>query len=517
MSYFSEEEVRQLIAGGETSTLELKVALPRTAELAERLAGLANAQGGYLILGVADLSLEVVGVDDVKGAVDGLLRAARTVVPALRFSPPEPEIYNLEGKKVVVARVLPSAGPIYQASGVCWVRRGTHTVPLNVDEIVTTAHDRGLVRWELLPVKGATLEDLDMGRVETFLERRASARLRETSHRFRDLNRMLAALNCATEIDGEIVPTYAGLLFFGLNPQLHIPQSEVFCVLWRDKLGVEGYIDRKSMFGTLQELIDSCILFLDSNIRVGGRVVGWKRADYPDYAIEALREALVNALVHRDYSRYGERVRIFFYPDRIEIHSPGLLLPGITIEQMEQGEVISKLRNPTLADLLREVPGYMEQLGSGVRFMINETKRLGLPSPHFREMNEFVVIFNKTAGPIKEANPKSNPRFSSPVTRNTALPASREASAAEQDLRKDLRAVIPDELSTLNNSHTIEQETRLKLAMTYLHQHGSITTLIYRELTGASERTAQRDLDFLAAQGSVKKTGKTRSSRYFLP
>lgn len=71
---------------------------------------------------------------------------------------------------------------------------------------------------------------------------------------------------------------------------------------------------------------------------------------------------------------------MFYYADRVEVHSPGLLLPGITVEQMERGVVQSKLRNPVLAGLLRDLPGYMEQIGSGIRFMLDETKRLGLPA-----------------------------------------------------------------------------------------------------------------------------------------
>jgi predicted HTH transcriptional regulator len=77
------------------------------------------------------------------------------------------------------------------------------------------------------------------------------------------------------------------------------------------------------------------------------------------------------------------------------VHSPGLLLPGITVEQMERGEVQSKLRNPVLAGLLSTVPGYMEQIGSGVRCMLDETKRIGLPAPQFREVSECIVTFQK--------------------------------------------------------------------------------------------------------------------------
>lgn len=149
------------------------------------------------------------------------------------------------------------------------------------------------------------------------------------------------------------------------------------------------------MTGTLQEIIDTTEAFLDRSIAVGARVEGWKRIDIPEYSIEVLREAVIHADVHRDYSKRGERVRVFYSPDRVEVHSPGLLLPGITVEQMQRGEVQSKLRNPVLAGLLSTLPGYIEQIGSGIGFMLDETKRLALPTLEFREMNEVIVTFQK--------------------------------------------------------------------------------------------------------------------------
>lgn len=134
---------------------------------------------------------------------------------------------------------------------------------------------------------------------------------------------------------------------------------------------------------------------------------GFKRIDIPEYSLETLREAVINAVVHRDYSKRGESVRVFCYPDRVEIHSPGLLLPGITVEQMKRGEVQSKLRNPTLANLLKDTPGYMERLGSGIRFMLDETKRIGLPAPQFRETGEFIVTFRKAPVLLPPPTPTS--------------------------------------------------------------------------------------------------------------
>src|SRR5947209_16106375 len=157
MSMITESTLRKLIESGETSTVELKVAVPRPGEMAERLCGLANAQGGFIVIGVEDASLKIVGVPDARMALtkDVILRAARQIQPVLLLDPPEPEVYVLDGKQLVVATVPPNRGAIYQASGVFWVRRGTYTVPLNASEIMEIAYDRGLVSWETQPARKA--------------------------------------------------------------------------------------------------------------------------------------------------------------------------------------------------------------------------------------------------------------------------------------------------------------------------------------------------------------------------
>lgn len=488
MVTLNELELRHIISGGETTTIELKLAPPRPTELAERLCGMANGQGGLVIIGVEDASLKIVGVQDARVAVDVALRAARQIQPVLILDPPEPEIYVVDGKSLVVVSVPPNRGPLYQSSGVCWIRRSTHTMPLTVSEMLEIANDRGLVSWELQPARKATMHDINPERVKSYLNRRSAQSGR--SARLDDLEKVLVGMDCAIVTNtGEIKPTNAGILFFGYEPQQSVPQSEVVCVIYRDELGVGGYVDRRIITGTLQELIDEAETFLSKYIAVGAKIEGWKRIDLPEYPIEALREAIVNAVVHRDYSRVGESMRIFYYSDRIEIHNPGLLLPGITVEQMSRGEVMSKLRNRTMAGLLRDIPGYMERVGSGVRLMLDEMRRMKLPAPEFREMSEFVVTFRNA--PVSSASESS-----------VLLPPSHEQQTSN---------VAP------SPEVPLEQEHRLLVAMRYVQQHGFITNQEYRQLTGASERSALRDLGTLVAQGALKMVGQKRARRYELP
>lgn len=268
-------------------------------------------------------------------------------------------------------------------------------------------------------------------------------------------------------------------------------QSGVACVLFRETVGASRYADRRIITGTLKELIDGTEAFLSRYIAVGAKVEGFKRIDIPEYSLEVLREAVINAVVHRDYSKRGESVRVFYYPDRVEIHSPGLLLPGITVEQMERGEVQSKLRNPTLANLLKDVPGYMERLGSGIRFMLDETKRLGLPAPQFREMGEVVVTFHKAQALL---SPQKSLQHSETLWEEDTL----------------------DQTEILSQLQSDQRERRLTRAIEHVQKHGFITNSMYRQLTGISDRTAHRDLEILVERGRLKGTGQRAARRYVL-
>ncbi len=283
-------------------------------------------------------------------------------------------------------------------------------------------------------------------------------------------------MRCAVEVSGgTIVPTNAGILFFWYSPQDHIPQSEVVCVLFRETVGASRYADRKIVTGTLQDVIDGTEAFINRYIAVGARIEGWKRIDIPEYSIEVLREAVINAVVHRDYSRRG------------------LLLSGITVEQMEHGVVQSKLRNPVLAGLLSTIPGYIEQIGSGVRFMLDETKRLELPAPQFRETSEFIVTFQKA-----------------PALRTPEPPLQYQGKTLWEGREESQPEIV------VQDRRAEQVDQRFIHALHYVQEHGFITNGIYRQLTGVTDRTAHRELEKLVERGRLKGTGQRAARRYML-
>jgi ATP-dependent DNA helicase RecG len=268
-----------LIKNGESGLLECKIAPPRYAELAERVCGMANSLGGYIVLGVSNEHWEIVGVKDVSAALDNLVMACRHCKPPVRLDADQPQQIDFEeGKPIVVAYIPPNSGTLYQANGIFWVRRGTQTVPLEADEIEKFFHQRGSLSWETRPVRIASFDDLDADLVEDFAGRRINRRVQRDKPF--EMERFLEQLGCATPLsetaNAPLYPTNAGLLLFGYSPQDFLIQAETVCVLFGDRLGTRRYLDRQIFHGRLVEQIDQTEEWLKKNIRVGAYTEGFR-------------------------------------------------------------------------------------------------------------------------------------------------------------------------------------------------------------------------------------------------
>lgn len=197
--------------------------------------------------------------------------------------------------------------------------------------------------------------------------------------------------------------------------------------------------------------------------------------EYREYPQEAVREALVNAVVHRDYGRRGQCIRVFMFDDRIEVYNPGTLPPGVSLEKMRRLEPQSVLRNPVIVSVFRDLGSrYIERLGTGIRRMALAMEEHGLPRPHFEEVgSEFRVTLD---GPCE--------RFM--------------AEAGE----------LPAWTKELND--------RQVKAVLYVGEHGRISRGEYAKLQGVSSRTAARDLSDLVERGILTLRGAGRGAYYVL-
>jgi ATP-dependent DNA helicase RecG len=315
----------------------------------------------------------------------------------------------------------------------------------------------------------ATLSDLSEDRVQWFLQQREQKRgVPMPALPFPEI---VAALGAAREHNGRLAPTHAGVLFFGLNPQAWLPHSQIRLARFQGTTTTH-FIDRADLRGTLPEMIDAAEQFIRRNTRTAAKVVGFRRREVAEYPFEAIREAICNAVCHRDYQLLGAEIRLMIFSDRIEINSPGGLPQGVTLANLERTHV---LRNPLLANYLYDI-FYIEKWGTGIARMKSLMGEHGLAEPKFEDLGDFfAVTFYGPGERILELIPEAG------VT--------------------DLKAM------GLN-------ERQAEALGKMINEGHEFTNTSYRELFNVSKNTATRDLQALLETGWVKTSGVGKSTCY---
>ena len=407
--------VRQFKA--EVQVIEVKAAhegCPK--KLYDTLSSFSNQDtGGTLIFGLDETKdFAVVGIYDLQDLQKKVTEQCNQMVPPVRavFTAAE-----LEGETICSAEI-PSVDlaerPCYY-SGVgrvkgSYIRVGDADLPMTDYEIYTYEAFRNHVHDDERPVERATISLMDQNKVRTYVSRMKEERPGFSRLSDEQINEMLA-------ITREGVPTLASILNFGLYPQGYFPQLAITAVVVPGKeigdtsqMG-ERFLDNKRIEGTLPEMLTEALAFCKRNMKVRTIIdpnTG-ERADRTEYPFEAIREAVLNALIHRDYSHFteGTPVQIDFFEDRLEIHSPGGLYGRMTIEDL--GKARPDLRNPALATM-SEFLLKTENRYSGIPTIRREMYEAGLPAPVFQNRrNEFVVIlYNARITKERDAGDETN-------------------------------------------------------------------------------------------------------------
>jgi len=271
-----------------------------------------------------------------------------------------------------------------QMNGRFKIREGSFNRLMSSADVLAHAVRRGTLDYEQTPVSQATLDDLSEQKVKDFL----AYRLR-TSVPDRPLDELLQNMRAATREADTWRPTIAGLLFFGAWPQFHLSHATILAARLVGPRGVK-IVDRATIEGTLPEMIDRAVQFIQRNTRHGlqiGQTQTARAQEIDEYPSEAVREAITTACCHRDYL---ERVpiQLKIYDDRLVIGNPGGLLPGLDVAHLEGKH---QPRNPLLADWLHAL-GYVERFGIGIIRMREAMERAGLPAPVFRSTPDWFEV-----------------------------------------------------------------------------------------------------------------------------
>ena len=371
-------ELMERIRNGEDSTLEFKRADVRNDEVAKELVAFLNLEGGIVLLGVEDDGT-------VSGTTRSHLEEWISELCRVKIEPPVIPVLSWTkdaepGRHVLAVRV--SLGPnkpyarVHNNRKTYYIRVGKTTREASREELERMFQASGQLRYGLKPVPGADFGALDLRRLKDYFVRVTGGAVPNDDDvlGWETLLRNLDLMTTAA--GGQHVATVDGLLLFGRVPGRFLPQSGVRAVCYP---GVEpDYATRadEDLRGVLTPLgtadgsigesglVDRAWDFVRRNTQPAARLEGLRRVDRWDVPENVVREAVVNALVHRDYSIAGTDVMLAIYADRIEIESPGRLPNTVTVEGMKSG--LRYARNQALVNVMRDY-GYVDARGMGVR------------------------------------------------------------------------------------------------------------------------------------------------------
>jgi len=386
--------IETLLATPEAKTLEFKRDLSSPKPLLKTLVAFANTAGGRVVIGVDD-SQNVIGVEDPLAEEERLCNLiADSIAPRLV---PNIELITAEGKTLLIAEVflsgsrphfLRTEGP---ENGV-YVRLGSTNRQADRELIGELRRSVEGGSFDELPMPSLSVDDLDLKIAQTLFKGK------------RELDEHgLLTLKLLRREQGSLVPTKGAVLLFGKDRIAHFPDAWIQCGRFTGTTKTHIF-DHTELHEPLPLAVESILLFLKKHAMRAADLSDLRRKDVWSIPLTILREVVINALVHADYSQRGGPIRVAFFDDRIEVENPGILLPGLTIEDMKQG--VSKIRNPVIARVFREL-SLMEQWGGGVRRIFTQAEEQKLPPPQIVELGMRVRFIVPLASPI--LTPSSQP------------------------------------------------------------------------------------------------------------
>ncbi len=399
-------ELIEIITNGENSRVEFKRDNCDPSTLAKEISALLNSAGGVILLGVEDDG-QISGLSrSCESAEEWVMNIARqNVQPAV-----SPAWFCTElasGRNIgVIELISDSPGKPHKAkSGRSWTtftRIGSSSRTATREEEARLYQAAKLVRYEIRAVPDTGLESLDMDRIKNYYREILN---RETPAKSNLENWMQLLINAdlMLETDNDVVASVAGVLLFGHNPNRRLPQAGITAVAFP---GVEkdySTIDEERIRGPLTPLvsthravlekgvIDRAVDFVARNMGHVAWLEGARRHQKSSFALKAVREAIVNAVAHRDYGFEGTDIEVSLYSDRLEVISPGKLPNGVTIAKMKEG-IVRVARNELLKEILRDYR-YVEHYGMGIRNLIIEETRLhNGTKPELEEQEDRFVV-----------------------------------------------------------------------------------------------------------------------------
>lgn len=367
-------DVELVLRSQESKSLEFKRDLSSPDGVLRGIAAFANTAGGMLVVGVEDTTRRVVGsptplADEARLASLIADRIEPRLVPDIAIVPWRRT--HLLVVSVQLSPLRPHRLRIGKRAPVVYVRLGSTNREADEQLVAQLQREAQGVSFDEAPLANLAAGEIDLAEVRRAFGGRRSIAARD-----------LKTLGLVARYQGRDVPTVAGMVLFGRERSAAIPDAWI-------QAGRFGGVDRTDIIDTarfegppLAEL-ERVMQFIRRHTSTAIEIGGLERTERPEYPLQAVREALVNAVAHADYSQLGAPIRVSIFSDRLEIESPGVMPFGLSIDDVRSG--VSRIRNHAIARVMNELD-LVEQWGSGIPRMVKACRGAGLPEPEFVEI-----------------------------------------------------------------------------------------------------------------------------------
>lgn len=447
-------QIQNIIKNGETIEVEFKQSFQSTQDIARIIAAFANTLGGILLLGIRDNG-QIEGIHDNSDIFQQKIAHAITCIH------PSPlttiELHTIETKKILSVIVHKANTTVFHSvEGVIYIRLGSTIQRLEGQSIVDFLRNRQILLFEEAVEFSATLNDIDENRIKIYLQKRNQTEYLQ-NHSIQDffLSKKL------TSFQPDIKLKNAAILFFAKDPQYFFPYLKIKLIRFNGNEPVE-VLAYEEANGSLPQMIEQAYNFVQRFISRTFIIQNTTRRDLSVLPDDAVREAIINSVAHRDYFNKNE-IQLSIFDDRLEITNPGGLPEGMTQDLLG---ALSIQRNPTIYQFLKDY-GYMEGIGSGISKIFKQMQERHLQKPKFVISKEFFrIILSMKTHEVQHPERDFNPR-------------------------------------------------QLK-ALEYLKIHTKIQSHNYASYNKVSIPTAIKDLTDLVNKGVLKKVGSYKGAYYIL-
>lgn len=482
--------IEKIINDTENDTIEFKQNLSGTKSFIKDICAFANTNGGFIIIGIDDKTKKITGISK-----DDIFQLEEKVANIIADNFDNRPSYivrtkNIKGKLLLCFKIYPGEFVPYfikkqgKKEGT-YVRLGSTSRPASQEEIKELERRKENISFDATEVIQAHKNNLDYPLIEKTLEQIAAKN---------DLvhpgvsDKLLESLKIIKKSGNNYTPTVGGLLLFGYKDKIeqYLPQAKVKCARFKGNLPVE-YLDKKEFSGSLINQVENTIKFYKLNEQKYAQINDLYREEDYIIPLTAIREAVVNAIVHRNYSISGADIKFNIFDDYIEIISPGKLPFGITKQDLGQG--ISEVRNKVIARMFLKL-ALIEQWGQGIVKIIELTTQKGLKKPSFEERSNFfkVTLYKQK----QELLPESPPATTSINNKNS----------------------INEKLSTMHfRKYSLDEIQKI---ISFVQENKAIGNLDCQKLLNLEDYQAKHLLKRLAQKGILKEKGQRKSRKYYL-